>query len=242
MIPTIEGLIDRRILINYRVEKEVLERFLPEPFKPKLVEGYGVAGICLIRLKQIRPKGLPGFLGISSENGAHRIAVEWEDNGTKEGVYVYRRDTSARLNTLVGGRLFPGVHHYSKFTSVEENGNYQVNFANKDGTYISIEGTETDIFPSTSLFRNVQEASTFFEKGSLGYSPQRNNRRYDGLELRTLTWNVKPLGVSEVRSSFFEDESIFPKGSIQFDNALLMKDIKHQWHSAKDICVENFEK
>jgi len=74
-IPKIKGIIDRRILINYQVDREVLGNFLPKPFKPKLVNGKGIAGICLIRLKEIRPKGLPKFMGISSENGAHRIAV-----------------------------------------------------------------------------------------------------------------------------------------------------------------------
>lgn len=78
-IPKIKGVIDRRILINYQVDKEVLEKYLPEPFKPKLVNGKGIAGISLIRLKEIRPKGLPKQIGISSENGAHRIAVEWTE-------------------------------------------------------------------------------------------------------------------------------------------------------------------
>ncbi len=75
-IPKIRGIIDRRILINFRVDAEALSRFLPAPFSPQLVNGYGVAGICLIRLKNIRPAFLPVKGGIQSENGAHRIAVE----------------------------------------------------------------------------------------------------------------------------------------------------------------------
>ena len=58
-----------------------------DPFRPKLVKGKGIAGICLIRLKQIRPRFVPSFLGISSGNAAHRIAVEWDEHGeTKPGV------------------------------------------------------------------------------------------------------------------------------------------------------------
>ena len=99
-IPKIKGIIDRRVLINYQVDKKVLETYLPKPFSPTLVKGKGIAGICLIRLKEIRPKGLPKYLGISSENGAHRIAVEWIENGEKkEGVYIPRRDTSSKLNS-----------------------------------------------------------------------------------------------------------------------------------------------
>ena len=88
-IPTIQGLIDRRVLVNFRVDPDVLSRVCPSPFRPQTVNGFGVAGICLIRLKHIRPRILPSFLGISSENAAHRIAVEWDSNGvTKTGVYI----------------------------------------------------------------------------------------------------------------------------------------------------------
>src|SRR5689334_2956774 len=104
-IPIIRGVIDRRILVNFRLEAEVLARLVPTPFRPKLVNGAGMAGVCLIRLRDIRPRFLPPFLGVSSENAAHRIAVEWDQDGnTGEGVFIPRRDTSSRLNTLAGGR------------------------------------------------------------------------------------------------------------------------------------------
>ena len=66
-IPAIRGVIDRRILVNYRVDPSVLAGLLPEPFRPKLVNGAGMAGVCLIRLKEVRPSFLPPFLGLSSE-------------------------------------------------------------------------------------------------------------------------------------------------------------------------------
>ena len=61
-IPVIRGIIDRRILVNFRVDPDVLARFLPAPFRPKLVNGTGMAGVCLIRLKSIRPRFLPSFV------------------------------------------------------------------------------------------------------------------------------------------------------------------------------------
>ena len=116
-IPVIHGVIDRRILVNYRVDPAVLAPLLPPPLRPKVIRGIGMVGICLIRLRQVRPAFLPAWLGIASENAAHRSAVEWDDGGTvREGVYVRRRDTDSRLNALAGGRLFPGVHHHARFT------------------------------------------------------------------------------------------------------------------------------
>ncbi len=227
-IPTIKGIIDRRLLINYQVDEEVLSKYLPEPFKPKLIRGKGIAGICLIRLKEIRPKGFPKQIGISSENGAHRIAVEWYENTElKEGVFIPRRDTSSKWNALAGGKIFPGIHHLAKFKVNEFKGHYEVSFKSKDETYLSIKARESNKWNKESVFTDLNEVSKFFESGSLGYSPDNND--FEGLELRTQNWKVSLLEVKSVQSSFFEDENIFPKGTIQFDNALLMKNIKHEW-------------
>jgi len=235
-VPTIIGTIDRRILINYQVDKDVLTEYLPDPFRPKLVNNKAVAGICLIRLQNIRLKGIPKAVGISSENGAHRIAVEWTDNGeTKEGVYIPRRDTSSKLNSLAGGRVFPGAHHLADFTVDEKGGNYFVEFKSEDGTFLSVKAQETTDWNKDSIFDDLDCASYFFENGAVGYSPDKIGETFDGLELKTYKWQVTPLTVTYVRSSFFEDETVFPKGSIKFDNALLMKSIEHEWKSLKEI-------
>jgi hypothetical protein len=235
-IPTMHGVIDRRILINFKVDNSVMENFLPKPFRAKLVDNKAIVGICLIRLKNIRPKGLPEFIGVSSENGAHRIAVEWEEEGrTKEGVYIPRRDSSSKLNALVGGRIFPGVHHHAKFTVEEKDKNYSVEFISDDRTSLSIKATETNEWNKNSVFSDLDGASSFFQKGAIGYSPDNTGKHFDGLELNTYKWEISPLAVSYVKSSFFENEKIFPKGSVEFDNALLMRNIEHEWKSLQSL-------
>jgi hypothetical protein len=230
-IPIIHGYIERRILINFTADPKVVEKIIPFPFRTKIYKGKAIVGICLIRLKHIKPKGFPNFVGVNSENGAHRIAVEWDENGeTKAGVYIPRRDTSLRLNTLLGGRLFPGKHYYAKFNVQEQNGNYHIDFKSSDDTITAIDANETPNFNSQSIFEKLETASAFFEAGELGYSP--NKTKFEGLKLKAYKWEVKPLHVSSIISSFFEDESIFPKGSVNFDNALLMTNIEHEWKSA----------
>lgn len=237
-IPVIRGIIERRILVNYRVQPDVLAKLLPKPFRPKLVNGYGMAGVCLIRLKHLRPRFLPAFLGLSSENAAHRIAVEWDDAGeTREGVFVPRRDTSSKINTLLGGRLFPGFHSHAKFQVRERDDHFRVELTSDDQqTYVLVEGHVTDDLPQGSIFPSLSEASRFFERGSVGYSVTKHPRRFDGLELHSFKWQVRPLEVEQVRSSFFENPELFPPGSVDFDCALLMQGIDHEWHGRKCLC------
>jgi hypothetical protein len=229
-IPKIEGVIERRLLINFTADPEIIRQIIPFPFRPKLYQEKAIVGICLIRLKQIRPSGLPGFLGISSENAAHRSAVEWtEDGDMKEGVFIPRRDSSSFLNSLVGGRIFPGRHFHSKFDIEEKHGHYSVACSGADGTRVSICARKAGKFDSNSIFHNIENASRFFEHGSIGYSPNLN--KFEGLQLKILDWKVEPLEVISVQSSFFENKKLFPKSSVIFDHALLMTEVKHEWIS-----------
>ena len=238
-IPVMQGVIDRRILANFRIDTDVLDRMLPSPFRPKLIGGKGIGGICLIRLKHLRPRFVPAYIGFTSENAAHRFAVLWDQDGeTREGVYIPRRDTSSRLTTFLGGRLFPGFHHHARFQVDEKNDRYSIIIdSDDDDTHMAIDARTGHDLPDGSVFESMQEASDFFENGSLGYSATRTPGSYDGLELRTLQWEVESLAVDRIESSFFEDRQYFPKGSVEFDYALLMRNIQHQWHGQPLLCA-----
>lgn len=234
-IPVMRGLIDRRILVNYRVDPSILEGLLPRPFRPKLIHGMGMAGVCLIRLKQIRPRGVPAPVGISSENAAHRIAVEWEERGElHEGVYVPRRDTSSWPNALAGGKVVPAILHHARFRVAEADGDFRVELDSDDATtHVLVEAHLASQLPATSLFASLEEASDFFERGAVGYSPSARSGDYHALELRSFGWRVEPLAVTNVQSSFFADRELFPAGSAEFDCALLMRQIEHEWYARK---------
>lgn len=233
-VPLIQGVIDRRILVNYQVDPEALRAVLPANLEPKIVGGVGIGGICLIRLRAIRPRFVPPVFGLGSENAAHRIAVILPD-GT-EGVFIPRRDTSSYMNVLAGGRLFPGVHHHSTFDVRERDEHFDVRLTREDGTVLlAVTASVTSDIAPTSVFSTVDEASEFFEAGSLGYSPSATEGTLDGIELQTLNWHVVPLNVESVFSSFFEDEDCFPRRGVRFDSALLMRDIRHQWRARQPL-------
>lgn len=238
-LPTIQGVIRRRILANFRIDPQVMQERLPSRFRPKLHQGFAIAGICLIRLEQIRPKSIPQMMGLSSENAAHRVAVLWGEAGnTREGVFISRRDTDSQFNHLVGGRFFPGEHHLATFAVEESDSGIKLEMRSEDQSVrVALEGCRAKDLPVASVFGSLGEASSFFEGGAVGYSVTSEPGRLDGLKLETKEWKVEPLEVRRVYSSYFADEERFPKGSVEFDHALLMKDVAHEWHSEDDLFV-----
>ena len=229
--PTIRATIQRRLLVNYRVDPQALSLVLPPPFRPALVNGYGVAGICLIRLGAVRPVGLPAAVGVTSENAAHRVAVEWDTQaGPVTGVYIPRRDTSSRLGALLGGRVFSGWQHRAGFRVEEGDGSYRIEVSSDDGEVeVAVAARRSDEVMPGSVFGSTDEASGFVRCAPLGYAATPNDGVFDGVSLAADGWGIEPLHLDEVRSSFFDNRDRFPSGTAAPDSAFLMTDLDTTW-------------
>ena len=242
-LPVMRGVIERRILVNFRCEPAALAGLLPKPFRPKLVKGWGMAGICLIRLGGMALAFMPMRCGLTSENAAHRIAVEWDEDGlVREGVFIPRRDTNALLNRLAGGTIFPGVHQAANFSVVETGERFEIGMKGRDGrTRVQVCARLADGLPADSVFGSLAEASEFFRAGALGWSAKPGKEDFDGLELHCREWRMEPLVVDKVESNFFGDRDLFPNGSAVFDCALLMRNIPHEWHARGQLRIKEME-
>ncbi len=236
-VPTMRGVVERRLLVNYSADPEIVSRLLPAPFAPLLVNDRAVVGICLIRLGELRPRGIPKLVGLTSENAAHRMAVQWRDGSVLHtGVYIPLRHSSALINVFVGDRLFPGVHGRADFEVTESADKIAVALTARDGvcrvdTAVSL----TDKLADSDLFASTAVASEFFRGGSKGFSPSRRTRRLDGLDLVTDAWRIEAASIDYVHSSLYDDPSVFPVGSIALDSALVMREVPVEWHSTGSI-------
>ena len=226
VIPRLDADIDRRLLINYRLDPVVAQSLLPAQLRPQIVAGSAVAGICLLRIGGLRPSWSPTKAGWGAENAAHRIAVEWDDTDghTRVGVYVPERHSASWLPALVGGRVFPGIHHHAKFSSIETADRFHVSMTSHD-LQVDAEVEHTEVWRS-SLFASVDEASDFFRAGAIGWSPERRGDRLQGLKLETNSWRVEAARAIAVRSSFFDS---LPAGSATLDCVLLMRNVPVTW-------------
>jgi len=104
---------------------------------------------------------------------------------------------------------------------------------------VALRGNQAADLPSSSAFPSLQAASEFFRGGSVGYSPGHDRGRLEGLKLIAPTWRVEPLAVSEVHSSWLEDQTRFPAGSADFDCALVMRDVAHRWAPAPPLYADS---
>ncbi|MEU8758680.1 DUF2071 domain-containing protein [Streptomyces sp. NPDC048659] len=235
--PQLASVIERRLLVNYRVAPEAVAPLLPAPLRPQLVRGYAVAGICLLRLGSVRPAWAPAALGLRSENAAHRIAVEWDGpDGVETGVYIPRRDSASLVNRLAGGRIFPGEHGHADFTVRETPDTLRVAYTTRDGlTGVDVTARVADRLEGSALFDGIDEASAFFRAGDRGWSATRSGRALDGMRLLTDAWSVEPGRIVAARSSYFDDPERFPPGTATLDSVLVMRQVPVGWQALPEL-------
>lgn len=238
----IRGRIARRVLINVRIKPDVLDAVLPPIFKPRLVDGWAIGGICFIALEEIRMPFLPAIFGMKSNNSAHRFAVYRLDDNQIETdlVYVPRRDTDSKLNIAAGRHLFPADLYPARFLVEDTGDSITLHVESTDHQAdIDFRATVAENVQKGSVFNSVSELSDFFRLGKVGYSPQSRTGILDGVRLETDTWDGVPLAIERFESGFFADRNRFPEGSIELDSAYLMRGINHYWYrepSVQSVC------
>ena len=237
MPPIIEGVIARRILLNFRVDPEVAQALTPAPLKVKLAKDNALFGICLLRIERARPKGLPEFLRLASENMAHRYAIRFaQRDGEEEGVFIPRRDTDDGFVQLLGGRAFPGYAHRARFRIQETAGGLEMEVHTDNAVAdLHVQARWPATWQGSKVFDSFEDASNFFRQAPCGFNWGRGGRTLEGLRLQTKEWRMEPLQVSDLDSRFYENRTRFPQGSVEFDHGLLMRAIPHEWYALSDV-------
>jgi hypothetical protein len=81
------------------------------------------------------------------------------------------------------------------------------------------------------LFGSIDDATSFFRAAPLGYSPAEGAEGFDGVRLVSECWDAKPASITEMRSSLFDDQTMFPAGTCTLDSALIMRNLSVRWES-----------
>jgi Uncharacterized conserved protein (COG2071) len=233
---TINSTIERRLLVNYRISPAYVAALLPEPFRPQLVSGHAVGGVCFLRLGQIRTPKVPRVLGLTTENVAHRFAVEWDDaDGTHTGVYIPRRDTDSWMTLAAGGRVFPGSHHLARFQVDEPGEDVRIEVSSRDGQVrLVVQAVAADRFKS-EVFASFDAVTRFFRRAALGFSPAMKGGCLEGVRLESRSWAARPMKIEHMKSSLFDDAALFPVGTCTLDSALVKRELPVRWVTGESI-------
>lgn len=213
------GHLVRRIMINYRVELSVIRERLPTPFQPRVIGGYGVAGLdwCwLVPKSRWRRK--------ASLMLCHRIeAMVPHDNRQRVGAYVLRCDVAPTIGSTSLRTIFPAVTHRTPLSwEVTEDGVHHLRMGRRQHPQIQIRAQESHRFPFDTIMSELDLASAFFERGKAWFAPKYGRTLFAQRNWVFDQWHVHPLRIDRLEAPYFRRVMRLPKRACFFDHALLM--------------------
>ena len=238
MLRVLEGVVARRLLITYRVDPEVAARILPPPLEPLVYAGAAIAGISLIRIAELRPRGLTPIAGLTIENLSHRFAVTTRDDGgeRRPGVLILRRDTESRLVATLGGPLFSGSHHRARFEVEEDERRLRLAVKSDDSSAdVEVEVDWAAAFTPSRTFTTLEEAKCFYQECEHGFQGGARPGEIAAVRLKGLPWRAEAVRLKCARSRYFENEKLFPEGAVELDSAIAMRSLPHEWVEVKEV-------
>jgi hypothetical protein len=230
----VEAFFRRSLVLTYALPVETLAGLIGPGLEVDAYDGSGFLAIAMVETRDLRPKGLPRWMGRDFFLSGYRIFTRFVRPGqqTLRGLRILRSDTDRRTMASLG----------NLFTS------YNYRLAKVDVTcdaarlhiVIRTQAAEADLdvtadletrpapLPEGSPFRSMTDARSF--AGPLPYTFHFDPVVRKMVVIRGLrqAWDPQPVSVSVKEASFLES-GLFGGAQGRLANAFYLEDVPYSW-------------
>lgn len=246
---TMEGRIDRCVLLSLRTPAEGVRRLVPRGLRllvkehARTGEVFAFWNIVLCHIDSMRPRGLPRWMGASYHHVAYRLMVESDDGapagGSRwQGLYFLRSDADSALVCGSGDLLSDFRFHRARIEREDRGGVESWMVRSRDGEGdASCEVEEGDRGPDAgSPFADAGEARRFLKYRPFGLAPSAGGRRLRLAEVfrDESRWEERPARVGAARWSFLD---AIGEGHATIEVASRVAPIEYRWRLGRGVPV-----
>jgi hypothetical protein len=234
------GDVRERFLLTYRVDPRAVRALAPGPFEPVVRDGVAFAGVCLVEMRGMRPRGLPARLGFADHEAVYRLIVEYESPtlGRLRGIVAPRSDAAHPL-IVVGGRFLShyGFHH-ARIEKRRRGNHVLLRHRTADGggdldAELAVD-PERRALPLGSCFASLDDAVDFLVGMRHSFSWDRRRQVVHRSLIRHAPWTMSvALPLRPPRLAYFAGEPFRHYGGAELDSVLQMRDVPHVWGATR---------
>ncbi len=222
---TMKGRLDRCWLFTFRAPEGEARAILPAPLVPVTRERQAFWNVVVCRVGAMRPRGLPGFLGVGYWHVAYRLLVR---HGDEEGLTFLRSDCDSALMAWMGN-LMTDFRFHAGNVKVQEDGDevrIQID-APGAGAAVTLRRGGGRL-PKHSLFRTLDEAASFLKYKPRGYSVGKDGQvRVVRILRDESAWRARPVEIVSQNWEFFKGMPVTPELCTEVDP------IAYQWNRSE---------
>lgn len=226
---TVTSHFDASLVLTYAVPKAQLETFIPECLTlDTFEEKWAFIAVAIVKTRNLRPKGFPGFIGNDFVLIGYRIFVKYNTSYGKRlrGLYIIRSETD-KIRMAILGNIFTHYNYLKTDISFQRAGTIIDVKSSKSNLSVKVEDSPAEItLPSHSPFKDWKEARRF--AGPLPFTFTYDKKKKEVLIIEGVRedWTPRPVKVIESNVGFVD--SLKLEGTV-LASTFLIDNIPYYW-------------
>lgn len=225
--------LSRTTVLTYAVPKAELQPLIPECLTlDTLDDTWAFVAVALVQTRQLRPQGLPAWLGNSFFLIGYRVFVRYTTAAGKRlrGLYILRSETDKRKMQWLGN-LFTGYHYRTidiQHAAAEGRLTFQSAQARLN-IEVKAQSGEPEL-PVGSPFGSWAQARRFAGPLPFTFSYRPQTREVVIVEGVREDWHPQPMRVVQAQVGFIESLGL---KEARLASAFSMQDIPYHWKKGR---------
>ncbi|MGO4293893.1 DUF2071 domain-containing protein [Chitinophaga sp. RAB17] len=235
----VEAFFDSSLVLTYAVPMAALRPMVPAKLELDLFqEKWAFIAVAVVKTKQLRPKGFPGFMGHDFVLTGYRAFVRYTTSRGRKlrGLYILKSETDKKKMECLGN-LFTHYNYTTTDIDIKQEEDTVRVQSRKSGVDIAVHLGNLDAgLPAGSPFNNWKEARRFAGPLPFTFSCNDTSNKVLIIEGVRENWTPRPVEVLTSEVDFLKIPAW--EGAV-LANAFLIQQIPYYWKKGRmDIWKE----
>jgi uncharacterized protein YqjF (DUF2071 family) len=229
----VEAFFDSSTVLTFAVPKEELMNLIPECLQlDTFQDKWAFVAAAMVQTKDLRPKGLPKFMGNDFFLIGYRVFVRYTtlEGKNLRGLYILKSETDKKKMEIMGN-IFTHYNYTTTDIKLADNGDTKEISSIKSNFKLILDKSEEDVpLPEHSPFANWKEARRY--AGPLPFTFTYNQEKKEVLIIEGVRQNWTPSPVKVIACDFGFVNSLQLKNTV-LANAFVIRNIPYHWKKGK---------
>src|SRR5690606_12916760 len=193
---------------------------------------FAFLAVAIVKTKNLRPKGFPGFLGNDFILIGYRVFVRFQNSKGKNlrGLYILKSETNRKKMEFFGN-IFTHYNYSTTDISIKElNNKIQIHSKKSELKIELLKNGFDSKLPENSPFENWKEARKFAGPMPFTFTFGKNKSEVLTREGVRTNWKPAPLEILSESIGFFDERNL---GNGILANAFIVENIPYYWKKGK---------
>jgi len=230
----VEAFFQRSLVLTYAVPTSILAPLAGPGLELDTHGEWGFLAIAMVETRDLRPRGLPRWLGRDFFLSGYRVFTRFVRPGkqTLRGLRILRSDTNRATMTHLGNLFTHYNYRQAKVAVKSDEDRLEIRIGTPDreaDLHVTADLKSCPApLPARSPFQTMDDARSF--AGPLPYTFSYDERARKMVVIKGLrqAWDTEPIYV-DVKEATYLERPPFAGADVRLANAFYVKDVPYAW-------------